>query len=75
MGKPEYPERNEHQLNAATARIAIIKTRRGSKVEVCGIKLPTKLVGRVRGKTTHTHTHTHTNTHTHTLTHRRRGGG
>ena len=30
-------------------------------MEVCGVKLLSKLVGRVRGKTTHTHTHTHNN--------------
>ena len=42
-------------MDAADALTTMIKTRRG-KVEVSDVKLPTKLVGRVRGKTTHTHT-------------------
>ena len=39
-------------------------------MEVCGVKLPSRLVRRVREKaTTYTHTHTHTHAHAHTYTH------
>ena len=54
-GKTGVFGEKHHQSDAASALIATIKTRWGVQWRY-GVKLPTKLVGRVRGKATHTRT-------------------